>query len=67
MEAVGGFGVVSFFFFFFCAEAVEASVRLRSRKREKKSTRRVAMRMVEGSFLRFMLDSLPKFEARFGC
>jgi len=31
-----GFSVASFFFFFFCAEAVEASVRLRSRKREKK-------------------------------
>jgi hypothetical protein len=46
---------------------VEASVRLRSRKREKKRARLAAMRIIEGCFQRFMLDSLPKFEARFGC
>src|SRR5260221_10105991 len=64
MLAVGGFGV-SFFFFFFCAEAVEARDKVRSRKREKKKIRLAAVRMVERSFRNFMLDSLPKFQARF--
>src|SRR6266403_1973555 len=67
MAAGGGFGVASFFFFFFCAEAVEARDRLRIKKNEKKKARRAAVLIVKASFRNFMLDSLPKFEARFGC
>jgi hypothetical protein len=40
---------------------VEARDKERSSKREKKKIRFVAVRMVEGSFRNFMLDSLPKF------
>ena len=66
MVAVAGLGEVSSFFFFFCAEAVEESVRQSRRKREKKRARLAAMRMLEETFQSFMLDLLPKFQARFG-
>jgi len=38
-----------------------------SRKREKITARIAVVRMMEGSFWKFMRDSLPKFQARFGC
>src|ERR1700757_3554554 len=59
MLAVGGFGVLSFFFFF-CAEAVAASDRLRSRERQREKARRSAMYMLEGSFQNFIFRFTPQ-------